>query len=223
MTTQVIHPDVARAKFDAEVNAFTRDAAQYRRRGAYLVHVDFPTVTLMFATPKLTPAAVLFGVRVDYTNYDLQPPSVRFVHPFDDHDLTAAEMPTKLPRLESRPIPPEILQAVAAGQIPADQIAAENPGPGQQPQGVVSEMMLPVALVQDYGPESIPFLCLAGTREYHDHPGHSGDSWELHRTSGAGSLVRLANIVLTYGVEPAGGWSVTLAPQMTIGFGQPPQ
>jgi hypothetical protein len=26
-----------------------------------------------------------------------------------------------------------------------------------------------------------PFLCLRGTREYHEHPQHSGDSWMLYR------------------------------------------
>lgn len=225
MTAQVTHPDVARAKYNAEVDAFTNDAAQYRQRGAYLINANFPTVTLLFATPKVAPAAVLFGMRLDYTNYDLQPPSVRFVHPFDDHELTAAEMPTGLPRLETRPLPVGLVQAVAAGQVPADQIPPPALVQGQQAQGTPAEMMVQTVteLLQNYGPDTIPFLCLAGTREYHDHPGHSGDPWELHRTSGAGSLVRLANVILTYGVEPASGWNVNLTPQVSIGFGQPPQ
>lgn len=230
MTAQVTHPDVARAKFNAEVDSFTKDAAQYRQRGVYLVNADFPIVTLLFATPKLTPAAVLFAVRLDYSNYDLQPPSVRFAHAFDDHDLTAAEMPTLLPRLETRPVPIGLVQAIAAGQVAPQQVSAPVSVPSQPPQpapamGAPAEMSMQTVteLLQHYGPDTIPFLCLAGTREYHDHPGHSGDPWELHRTSGAGSLVRLANIILTYGVEPIGGWNVNLVPQMSIGFGQPPQ
>lgn len=225
MSAQVTHPDVARAKFRAEVDAFTADSALFRGRGAYLINAEFPTVTVLFATPKITPAAVLFAMRVDYSDYDLRPPSVQFVHPFDDHALTAAEMPTKFPRLESRPLPPEFAQAVAAGQMPTEPVPAPASLPGDAPQQAAGQMMVQMVteLLQDYGPDTIPFLCLAGTREYHDHPGHSGDSWELHRVSGAGSLVRLANIVLTYGVEPTIGWNVNLTPQVTIGFGQPPQ
>jgi hypothetical protein len=34
----------------------------------------------------------------------------------------------------------------------------------------------------------LPFLCLPGIREYHQHPQHSGDDWLLHRTSKEGSI-----------------------------------
>ncbi len=34
----------------------------------------------------------------------------------------------------------------------------------------------------------LPFLCLPGVREYHQHPQHTGDDWLLHRSQGAGSL-----------------------------------
>jgi len=77
-------------------------------------------------------------------------------------------------------------------------------------------------LLQDYGPDEIPFLCLPGVREYHEHPGHSGDPWELHRLTGAGSLVRLVEVVRTYAVEPVVGWAVNLVPQLSIGYGEPP-
>ncbi|WP_306919914.1 putative metal-binding protein [Rhizobium mesoamericanum] len=36
--------------------------------------------------------------------------------------------------------------------------------------------------------EDEPFLCMAGVREYHDNPAHSGDPWLLHRGSGEGRL-----------------------------------
>ncbi len=32
------------------------------------------------------------------------------------------------------------------------------------------------------------FLCLPGTREYHEHPDHDGDTWELYRADGHGAL-----------------------------------
>jgi hypothetical protein len=33
-----------------------------------------------------------------------------------------------------------------------------------------------------------PFVCMVGTREYHDHPGHVGDSWANYRALDSYSL-----------------------------------
>ena len=76
--------------------------------------------------------------------------------------------------------------------------------------------------MQAYGPEEIPFLCIAGVREYHDHPAHSGDIWELNRQEGAGRLVRLLEIIHRYGIEPIAGFGVQLVPQVGINYGPPP-
>jgi hypothetical protein len=70
-------------------------------------------------------------------------------------------------------------------------------------------------LMQSYGPEEVPFLCLAGVREYHEHPGHSGDAWELHRAAGAGRLARILEIIDTYGIRPLGGYNINLVPQIS--------
>jgi hypothetical protein len=87
-----------------------------------------------------------------------------------------------------------------------------------------SKMMLNEVqpFMQAYGPDEVPFLCLAGVREYHEHPGHSGDIWEFHRISGAGRLVRLLEIIHRYGVEPLQGFNVQLVPQISLKYGQPP-
>ena len=77
-------------------------------------------------------------------------------------------------------------------------------------------------LMQAYGPDDIPFLCLAGVREYHDHPAHSGDVWELHRASGAGRMVRLIEIIHRFGIEPIIGFGVQLVPQIRLNYGPPP-
>jgi len=213
---------VARAKFNAEVEHFEKDAATYRQRGVFLLNADYPTVTLAFATAKTSPPALLVAIRVDFTDYDLRPPSVRFVGVFDDHELTAAEMPTKLLRTVPQRLP-EVEPAAGNQDANPDPVGGPAPDPALPlglPPGVVINQIVP--LVQDYGPDTIPFLCLAGVREYHDHPGHSGDPWELHRTTGAGSLARLINVVCTYGLEPITGYSVNLVPQVTFGIEQPP-
>jgi hypothetical protein len=50
-------------------------------------------------------------------------------------------------------------------------------------------------LVNSHPTTNRPFLCVPGVRQYHDHPQHSGDSWLLHRKSGAGSLATICDRV----------------------------
>lgn len=66
----------------------------------------------------------------------------------------------------------------------------------------------PVPLLQWWGPHDTPFLCLPGVREYHDHPGHSGDHWWLHRARGAGQLDALLDVIATYGIQPIQGYGI---------------
>ena len=72
--------------------------------------------------------------------------------------------------------------------------------------------------MQAYGQDDIPFLCLAGVREYHEHPAHSGDHWELHRPSGTGRLIRLIEIISKYGLETIDGLSVQIIPKIDFKF-----
>lgn len=54
----------------------------------------------------------------------------------------------------------------------------------------------PRDLLVDGHPETRrPFFCVPGTRQYHNHPQHSGDSWLLHRARRAGSLVTLCDLI----------------------------
>ena len=78
-------------------------------------------------------------------------------------------------------------------------------------------------LMQAHSPEDLPFLCIPGVKEYHDHPGHSGDPWEIHRSAGEGRLVRLLDVISKYGLEPVKDFHVNLTPQVTLSFSKPPQ
>lgn len=197
---QFAEPAVSRAKFDAEVAAFTELRGEYERRGWFLVDATFPTVFVILATPNVRPAALVCGVVLDYTNYDAQPPSVRLVDPFTRKPYRQRELPVHL----NRAMP---VQSVQLPGLP--------PGGGLQVQGVQP-------LMQAHDVDEVPFLCIAGVREYHEHPGHSGDAWELHRTGGAGRLVRLLEVISRYGVEPVTGYTVQLRPEVGLEFGQPP-
>lgn len=187
---QSVDEAVSRAKFEREVSQFREQEAAHRRRGCFLLGAMFPEVFVAFAAPRLKPAALVGAVVIDFTNYDLQPPSVTFVDPFTREPLRSADMTMKMVR---RPVvqgmPPEMFESLlASGQIQ------------------------PAFMVQAHGPDERPFLCLPGVREYHEHPAHTGDSWLLHRASGSGSLHFLVEQILTYGVNPVDQWRVELRP-----------
>ena len=170
---QFADPTVSRRKFGKEIAEFRSQAAEYGRRGWLLTEAEFPHAQVILATPKTHPISILCGVWFDYSNYDAVPPSVRLVHPLTREPYKWSEVPTKLPRL---PAPPE---AEGVAQAPAPGVA--------HAQGVPQAQLVVQPLLQAYGDDDIPFLCIAGVREYHDHPAHNGDHWELHRTSGAGA------------------------------------
>lgn len=205
---QYVDPAVSRAKFEREVAEFRAHAAEYRCRGWMLLEAKFPNTLVVMAAPQLTPPAIVTGVLLDYTNYDAAPPSVRLVDPFTGEPYPPDKLPTVLKRSGSAGInglPPEMSLPPGFQLPPGAQILTEQP------------------LMQWYE-GGLPFLCVEGVREYHDHPAHSGDAWELHRTDGAGRLVRLLEIIDKYGVKPINQFGVQLVPQVT-GFrqGQPPQ
>lgn len=200
-TAQFVDPAVSRAKFDREVSEFRALADQHLQRGWLLARADFPHALVLLLTAKTSPISIVTGVAFDYSNYDAAPPSVRLVHPLSGTPYAAAQLPTVL----NRALPAQPL--MLAGQA------------GEQPAFMLTPQM---QLMQSYGPEEIPFLCLAGVREYHEHPAHSGDSWELHRSHGAGRMVRLLEVITRYGVDPITGFNVQLVPAVGFKFGQPP-
>lgn len=197
---QFADPTVSRRKFEREVAEFRSQAKEYGHRGWFLVRADFPCAVVILATAKTQPIAVVCAVWFDYTNYDAAPPSVRLVHPLSCVPYKYGELPTPL----LRSLPVNGTPAVVQGNL---QVQVQS----QQP------------LMQAYGPDDIPFLCVAGVREYHEHPAHSGDPWELYRASGGGRMIRLLEIVSKYGLEPIVGFSVQMIPQVGFQFGIAPE
>ncbi len=186
MNPQSVDVDVSRRKFEREIGDYRSLEKNYRERGWFIIRAEFPRVFVLLSAPQLNPPAIVTGVILDYTNYDAEPPSVRLVNPFTEEPYLAKDLPTTLNR------------DVGAGQ------------------GVVMPVGLPAGIkfnqVQPYmqalSPDEIPFLCVAGVREYHAHPAHTGDAWELHRAAGAGRLIRILEIISRYGVEPIRSYAV---------------
>lgn len=201
----VVDPTVSRAKFEREVDTVRRRQAEYHVRGIWLIEATFPVVFVVMASPQLRPPPVVFGALFDFADYDLRPASVRLVNPFTREPYKAGELPTHLKR--RAPMTPEIAaQALAQGQDPA-QVMVQQP------------------MMQFNTPDDIPFLCLPGVREYHDHPAHTGDSWLLRRGTTEGSLVFFLEQLHKYGIAPLAGYQMPtiVLPHLGMANGELPE
>jgi len=183
---QFVDPSVSREKFEKELLAYRAIEREQQKLGWWMLEATFPTVFVVFVAPQLKPPAVVCGVLLDFTNYDFEPPSVRLVDPFTRIPYKAKELPTVLLRKQ---------QSAISAFPGAPQIVNASP------------------LMQAHDPEEVPFLCVPGVREYHEHPAHTGDSWFAHRGLGVGTLFQLLSLIYQYGVKPLSGF--TLALQVT--------
>lgn len=177
---QTVDPEVSRVKFAREVAQYRSMESVYRKKGWFLLDAEFPKAFVVFAATKLKPSPIVAAVVVDFTDYDLRPPSVTFVDPF-----TRDPVPAKLLQVQ-------MLRRIAIPGATPETVAA------LAQQGAVQL----TNMIQCNSPEDPPFICLPGIREYHDNPAHTGDSWLLHRKSGEGSLVFILEKIWVHGVNP---------------------
>jgi hypothetical protein len=152
----VVDPEVTRLKFERELELWRENGETYRRRGWILLghgelDVDIGFLGRLPLGPQPMPA-MSACVRIDFTNYDLWPPSVEFINPFTGEYL-----------------PPPVQALVDSDEGPMNLVVHSHPDTTRA------------------------FFCVAGIRQYHDHPQHSGDSWLLHRHTGEGSLATICD------------------------------
>jgi hypothetical protein len=211
--SQVADTAVSRAKFAREVEALCRHEAEYRNQGWFLLSAEFPEVFLVLTATQLRPAPVLFGVVVNFVNYDVEPPSVLLVNPWTREPFRARELLSPLPRVIQRPAAPAPTRGeaeptpFAPGSDDRDEggDAAQAPdalGPLAQPAPQQEARVEVGNLMQWWTPDSIPFLCMRGVREYHRHPAHTGDAWLLHRGRGEGTLSAILSAIHDHGRTP---------------------
>lgn len=177
-TTQVVDPAISKMKFFRELKKFRNLEEFYRSRGVVLIRAAYPEMVFSFWTFNMRPVICVLAVKVNFTNYDVEAPSITFVDPLTDEPLTEQQLPVLLWRRRLHQ--------------PATDVSTNN-----AEQSVVVEK-----LIQSHAPDHIPFLCIAGVREYHDHPFHTNDPWLTHRGQGEGTLDFLLEQFIKYGTEP---------------------
>lgn len=171
-----VDPEVCAEKFAAEVSLLRGQADMLRSLGAHLIRVDFPEIDVLITpTRKLNlgvprhvkrrgnlievakgPAQQYTVVGVPALNVTPMPFGVRFG--LDDYDIRAPSVTFR------HPTHWKLLQH---DEIPA---------------GVHTVSGVGMNVVLDVHPLSgRPFFCMAGVREYHEHPQHSGVDWLLFR------------------------------------------
>lgn len=93
-----VDPNISRAKFAREVAEFRESGNTHHSRGIWLIDATFPEVfvVLVAVKPKIPMAA--FGVIINFENYDVEPPSVRFVHPVTRAPLKRRELAHRMQR-----------------------------------------------------------------------------------------------------------------------------
>lgn len=64
--------------------------------------------------------------------------------------------------------------------------------------------------------QDIPFMCIPGVREYHNHQHHSGDSWFLYRTKGEGKLCDIIEKLIKHSIALINGYSIKINEFMVV-------
>jgi hypothetical protein len=190
---QVVDPEVSQTKFSHELSGFRLLEHEWRKKGILLLKSDFPEIQLAFIAPQLKPLAVAFAVSIDFTNYDVEPPSVKFIDPLTGLLVTTKEI---------------YVRFFQAGEM----IESMHPIPGM-PQIQLQQPPRPILMG---GLDENPFLCIPGVREYHNHPAHTGDPWLLHRTQGEGTLAFIIDQLYNHSIPFIRGYNIN----MVVGINQ---
>lgn len=116
----LVDPNVSRAKLTRELDAWSRNEADYRRKGWIILRADVADLIVDVAFLALIPMGgtqvpiVVPSIRLDYRNYDLWPPSLTFIDPFTGRPAPSPLNEAWLPDQDGQPR--NVLMTNAAGK-----------------------------------------------------------------------------------------------------------
>jgi hypothetical protein len=84
----------------------------YLRRGIFCRRIEYPVVSLLFAAAHVKPPALAFAVDIDFTNYDFEPPSLKFIDPITGESLKAENMPCGIIQIGVNGLPNNLVQGM---------------------------------------------------------------------------------------------------------------
>jgi hypothetical protein len=163
-----VEPRVARRKFDAEVARLEKELGFLDGIGCWIRRVEFPTIEVVFVPreplivhlPVIAKVGAGLGMQVLSMEFrSLGSRAFGVEIGLDDYDARAPSVLFVDPWTGE----PLKFEEMARAQL-------ETAG----------GRWLNV-LIQQHPTTKLPFLCVQGTREYHEHPQHDGDDWHLHR------------------------------------------
>jgi len=85
--SQFVDQAVSAEKYNQELELFSQAKSINLKRGIILLDAQFPNVYIAFVATKLSPPPLVFAVKINFDNYDFEPPSVIFINPFTSEPL----------------------------------------------------------------------------------------------------------------------------------------
>jgi len=67
-------------KFDQELELFRKEEGKYNRKGIFLIPQGGFVLKVIFTYIKSLPIRVVFSVLIDYTNWNVEPPSIKIIN-----------------------------------------------------------------------------------------------------------------------------------------------
>ena len=109
LTHQFVEFEVTKQKFLQELRKFKSVQHDYRRIGILLLEEEYPNLYFSFAAPALSPIPIIFAVKINFDNYDIEPLSVKFVHPLTFQPKKRSELTINLLRRFENGVQPQDL------------------------------------------------------------------------------------------------------------------
>lgn len=89
---QVVDPTVSKKKFEQETTQLLEAMNIHRKRGIIVLDCSFPNIKIAFCAIHIKPWPIVFAVNINFTNYDLEALSVKFINPFTFELITQHQL-----------------------------------------------------------------------------------------------------------------------------------